>query len=113
MPLESQYDDPSPGPSPAPRRTSAGIETARLAALVTAAAGEAPIAGGSARTKLRDAVYALVASLKADGQPPERVLVAVKSAADLEGIAGGSVTRANEVRAAVVRWCVEAYYATD
>lgn len=114
---ESQHDPSVPSVSPGALGRSAPADSAAqgasLAALVAAAADEPSTGSSAARDELRHAVFALVAALKADGQPPERVLVAVKSAAEFDSPGGGSLARRGDVRGTVVRWCVEAYYATS
>lgn len=73
---------------------------------------------------LRDATAALVERLKADGLPPERVVVAIKTALVRYGgyphppsYDDGHETPEDEQRAKTYRcvfnWCLDAYYGTS
>jgi hypothetical protein len=78
------------------------------------AADAALRAARAARDDLRAAVSAYAARLRADGAPPERMLVAVKGAvgADAPPPAGSDAAAgARAVMDDAVRWSIEAYYA--
>ena len=62
-----------------------------------------------AEVPLRLEVSRYTRALRADGQPPERVLALVKQA--VEPALVGRSTERREVLESVVRWFVEAYYA--
>ena len=62
-----------------------------------------------AELPLRLEVSRYTRALRADGQPPERVLALVKQA--VEPALLGRSTERREVLESVVRWFVEAYYA--
>ena len=61
--------------------------------------------------RLRDAVAAYVADLRADGHPPERVVVDVKSLLAEIGFPRRSEDRGPGPAEQVVRWVIQAYYA--
>ena len=63
------------------------------------------------REQLRAAVMAYVHRLHADGEPPERVLVLVKSAVRDAVPAEFSVADEDRLVADAVRWSIEAYFA--
>ena len=65
------------------------------------------------RTELREAVRAYVRDLRDEGQPPQRMLVLVKSAVrDSTPLRTEPLEARQELTADVVRWSVEAYYET-
>ena len=71
--------------------------------------------GGTRATnaEVRAAVFAYVATLKSDGLPPERVLVAVKAAARSAGIPDSpwlDIGDGPRRMSPVVGWCIEEYY---
>ena len=86
-----------------------GSERERLlAAARQLVAAERP-AADDAEVPLRLEVSRYTRALRADGQPPERVLALVKQA--VEPALLGRSTERREVLESVVRWFVEAYYA--
>ena len=65
----------------------------------------------SARTEAQAGVAAFVARLRADGTPPERMLVVVKAA--VRDVTPGVLSQGqlHAMTEDVVRWSIEAYYA--
>jgi len=114
--LRLMSDDP-PAPGAAAEGAAAAFDAAlaiaaerdRLleAARLLLATSRPPDAGED--SPLRREVSRYTRALRADGQPPERVLALVKQAVE-PALLGRSVER-REVLESVVRWFVEAYYA--
>lgn len=70
----------------------------------------------SSATDLRDAVCSFVRQARSVGQPPERVLMAVKSAvrqAVLHAPARPDATTDAQLMQQSVEWCIAEYYRVD
>ena len=94
---------------PPPRHAPSPRDQAR--SLLGDVTGRRAPDGPTARREAREAVTEFAARLRADGEPPERVLVVIKAAVR---DATPGVLDAMQLHALtddVVRWSIEAYYA--
>jgi hypothetical protein len=68
---------------------------------------------GTEPETLRDLVCGYVGTLKAEGLPPERVIVAVKAAARDAGLRYGDMLESRLALDRIVRWSITEYYRAD
>ncbi|HEX5832037.1 MAG TPA: hypothetical protein VFY16_13735 [Gemmatimonadaceae bacterium] len=97
-------------PGPPSKETELGRGEPTLSALLHRAAEAPPTLRHDAERALRAAVTRLVTALKAEGLPPERVVIAVKRATGLDIDASDEQRR---LRERVVLWSVRAFYGDE